>query len=139
MWVTEIHRGKSLPDEVAFDVGESLRWFGITVVCNGTLYYKEFGEPAKYRPDFAPAFYAGLVSDLVGDSTTKALEFLFHMGAETTRFQVTHASDMECHIVLLHGGEERWHGRLPVQFPQDSGEIYRMAQAIDCLCWSAKN
>ena len=68
-----------------------------------------------------------------------AVTFLLHSGAETTCFQVTPTSDMGCLIVLRHGGEERWRRRLPVRFPQDSGEIYRMAQAIDCLCLSAKN
>lgn len=79
--VTEIHRGTRLPDEVGFDVGESRRWLGITVIRNGTLYYKEFVEPAKDQQEFDPEFYADLVADLVGDSTTKALQFLFYCTA----------------------------------------------------------
>lgn len=84
MGVTEIYRGKRLPDEVDFDICESRRWLGISVVHNGTLYYKKFDEPANHQPDFDPEFYAGLVSDLVGDSTTKALMFLFYCTAASS-------------------------------------------------------
>lgn len=92
MGVTEIHRGKSLPDEVVFDIGESRRLLGITVIHNRTLYYKEFGKPVQYQSDFDPGFYAGLVSDLVGDSTTKALRFLFYCTAA--------ASGMDAQVYL---------------------------------------
>lgn len=78
---TEIHRAPHFPDGVSCDIGESRLWFGISVVYNDTLYYKEFGKPATYQPNFDPEFYAGLVSGLVGDSTTKALQFLFYCTA----------------------------------------------------------
>jgi hypothetical protein len=80
-----------------------------------------------------------LVSGWKISTNGDVLKFLLHMGAETTCFQVTPTSDMECRIVLRHGGEELWHRRMPVRFPQDLGEVYRMAQAIDVLCLSAKH
>lgn len=90
--VTEIHRAPHFPDGVVFDIGESRRWFGISVVYNDTLYYKEFVVQANDQPEFNPELYVGLVSDLVGESPTKALQFVFYCTAA--------ASSMDAYVYL---------------------------------------
>lgn len=135
---------KSAPADVMAEHGAD----GLTILnipgtdgLTGTAVLNLLRETAKLQGFDLYKFWSArpLVSGWKVSTHGDALTFLLHMGAETTCFQVTPTADMGCHIVLRHGGEERWQGRLPVRFPRDSGEIYRMAQAIDCLCLSAKN
>lgn len=135
---------KSAPADVTAECGFdglTIRDIPGTDGLTGTAVLNLLRETAKLQEFNLYKFWSErpLVSGWKVSTHGNTLTFLLHTGAETTRFQVTPTSGMECRIVLLHGGEERWHGRLPVRFPQDSGEIYRMAQAIDCLCLSAKN